>query len=136
MKESIYWSAMFGEIERGKSLDVAADGCGHVAGVEQHFVGHGQGQRFHVFAHAREQCRAMSQELAGQCLADIALVTFRLDRLAIAARNAWQKSSTAPQVSTSRANILTSNGFIGSAHFLGIIDLQCIMPPIPIVRVR
>jgi|SRR6516164_6742534 hypothetical protein len=41
MQESIYRSTMFGEIERGKSLDVANDSFGQVAGVEQHFIGHG-----------------------------------------------------------------------------------------------
>jgi len=39
MQESIDWSAVFGEIERGKSLNVADDSFGHIAGVEQNLVG-------------------------------------------------------------------------------------------------
>ena len=38
MQESIYRGAVFGEIERGKSLDMADDSFGHVAGVEQQFI--------------------------------------------------------------------------------------------------
>jgi hypothetical protein len=42
MQESIDWSAVFGEIERGKSLEMANDSFGHIAGIEQEFIGRRQ----------------------------------------------------------------------------------------------
>jgi hypothetical protein len=62
-----------GEIERGKSLEVADDSFGHVPGLEQSLVGQCHGQRLHVFAHARRQRQSLPQQPVRELFADIAL---------------------------------------------------------------
>src|SRR5215472_7604373 len=50
-------------------------------------------------------------------------------------KNTLQKSSTAQKVSTSRSNMLTSHGMIGSAQFLDSLIHNALMPPIPVIGV-
>ena len=52
MQKSINRGSMFGEIERRESLNVANDGFGHVAGVEQHFIVIDNGKDF-IFLRTR-----------------------------------------------------------------------------------
>src|SRR3954467_3196858 len=57
---------------------MADDGLGHVARIEQGFILQRYGQRLHVLADAGEQRQAATQQVFGQLLADIALVTEQL----------------------------------------------------------
>ena len=68
MKESIYRRTMFGEIERGKSLDMADDSFGHVAGVEQEFIDQRQRQCFHVLAHFGQQYQTTFEQGRARCV--------------------------------------------------------------------
>ena len=43
MEESIEWSAVFGEVKRGKSREPADDTFGPIASVEQEFSGQRHG---------------------------------------------------------------------------------------------
>ncbi len=58
-------------------------------------------------------------------------VPLRIKYAAHCGKHAWQKSSTAQKVSTSRSNILTSYGIVGSAHFLESLIHNVLMPPMP-----
>src|SRR5215469_4062448 len=78
MKESIYRRTMFGEIERGESLDMTDDSFGHVAGVEQEFVDQRHGQGFHVLAHFGQQHQTPFEQGRGALFAEIALVAEEL----------------------------------------------------------
>ncbi len=78
MKESINRGSMFGEIERGKSLDMADNGFGHIAGVEQQFIGQCQRQCFHVLAHFGHQRQSTFEQGRRALLAEIALVAEEL----------------------------------------------------------
>src|SRR5689334_17493128 len=69
---------MFGEIERGKSLEMADDGFSHVAGVEQEFIDQRHGQGFHVLAHFGQQHQTPFEQGGGALFAEIALVAKEL----------------------------------------------------------
>ena len=43
MKECIAGQAMFGQIERGKSLDATDNRFSHITSIQQHFVDHRNG---------------------------------------------------------------------------------------------
>jgi hypothetical protein len=62
MKECIAGQAMFGQIERRKSLDVADNCFSHIGLIQQHFVDHRDGQGFHVSTHAGEEGQTTIQQ--------------------------------------------------------------------------
>ena len=54
------------------------DSVGHIASVEQQFVGHGERQGFHVPAHLGQQRQATFEQSRRALFAKIALVTEEL----------------------------------------------------------
>ena len=73
MQRSVYRSAVFGEIERGKSLDIANDSSAMLRVLSSILSVMDKGKNFIILRTQVNKARP-GQQLAGESLADVALV--------------------------------------------------------------
>jgi hypothetical protein len=131
MEESIERSAVFGEIERGKSFDVADDSFGHVAGVEQQSIGQRQGQCFHVLAHFGQQHQSPFEQGRRALFTEVALIAKELASEIL--RELFHRHAV---VDIAGSHVDLPDAIVGSARFLNSLIHNALMPPIPVVGVK